>query len=94
MIPIAFALADRVEIPGCDGRRPSENYFWRHNARTQYSDELMGSAFEAHPAFFRDRDYGDYYDKHCQQLEEGLATGEAAGKEARHGTGLPVIYRL
>ena len=82
MLPIAFAVSDRVEIAGCDGRQPSENYFWRHNTRTQYSDELMGTVFDAHPAFFRDRDYADYYDEHCQQVEELLAAGEAAGKRA------------
>ena len=82
MLPIAFALTDRVEIAGCDGRRPGESYFWHHNRRTQYSDELMTSAFEAHPAFFRDQDYADYYDHHCHQLEELLAAGEEAGKRA------------
>ena len=82
MLPIAFALSDQVEIAGCDGRQPTENYFWRHNARTQYADDLMATAFDAHPAFFRDRDYADYYDEHCQQLEELLAAGEAAGKSA------------
>ena len=80
MLPIAFALSDRVEIAGCDGRQPSENYFWRHNTRTQYSDELMGTAFDAHPAFFRDQVYADYYENHCHQLEELLAAGEDAGK--------------
>ncbi len=82
MLPIAFALTDRVEIAGCDGRRPDENYFWHHNRRTQYSDDLMNSAFEAHPAFFRDQDYADYYQDHCQQLEELLAAGEHTGKRA------------
>lgn len=82
MLPIAFALTDRVEIAGCDGRRPDENYFWHHNTRTQYSDDLMNSAFQAHPAFFRDQDYADYYAEHCQQLEELLAAGENAGKQA------------
>ncbi len=80
MLPIAFALTDRVEIAGCDGRRADERYFWNHNARTQYSDELMISAFDAHPAFFRDRDYADYYEGHCQDLEEFLVAGESAGK--------------
>ena len=80
MLPIAFALTDRVEIAGCDGRVADERYFWHHNAKTQYSDELMTSAFDAHPAFFRDRDYADYYEGHCRELEELLATGEAAGK--------------
>lgn len=81
MLPIAFALSDRVEIAGCDGRSSHESYYWRHNARTQYSDDLMRSSFDAHPAFFRDQDYADYYDGHCQALEELLAAGEAAGKQ-------------
>lgn len=82
MLPIAFGLADQVEIAGCDGRRPDESYFWQHNKRTQYSDDLMSSAFETHPAFFRDQDYADYYDDHCQQLEELLVAGEGVGKRA------------
>ena len=80
MLPIAFALSDHIEIAGCDGRDPTDNYFWRHNARTQYSDELMTTAFDAHPAFFRDRDYADYYEAHCERLEGLLAAGEQAGK--------------
>jgi hypothetical protein len=80
MLPAAFALADRIEIAGCDGRQPQERYFWKHNAGTQYSDELMQSVFAAHPAFFRDRDYEDYYEQHCVELEELIATGEASGK--------------
>lgn len=82
MLPIAFALTDRIEIAGCDGRRADERYFWHHNARTQYSDELMTSAFDAHPAFFRDRDYGNYYEDHCREFEELLTVGEAAGKRS------------
>ena len=80
MLPVAFALADRIEIAGCDGRNPDENYFWKHNAKTQYTDDLMQAAFEAHPAFFADRDYGDYYDDHVVQLEELLVAGERGGK--------------
>ena len=86
MLPIAFALSNRIEVAGCDGRQPNENYFWQHNKRTQYSDELMGTAFEAHPAFFRDQDYGDYYSEHCEQLESLLSAGEAAGKRVRSVT--------
>lgn len=81
MLPIAFALSDRVEIAGCDGRTPRENYYWRHNDRTQYSDEMMRTTFEAHPAFFRDQNYARYYDAHCRALEGLLAAGEAAGKQ-------------
>lgn len=82
MLPVAFALADDVAIAGCDGRDPNETYYWKHNAATQYSDEMMRTAFEAHDAFFRFRDYADYYALHCQQLEEFLSTAEAAGKQS------------
>jgi hypothetical protein len=80
MLPMAFALADRVEIAGCDGRTPDERYFWKHNTRTQYDDELMTTVFSAHPAFFRDRSYADYYERHCQHLEELLTAAEANGR--------------
>lgn len=80
MLPTAFALADDVEVAGCDGRQPSENYFWKHNVATQYSDETMQAAFAAHPGFFRDRDYVDYYDEHCAELEELITAGERGGK--------------
>jgi hypothetical protein len=95
MLPIAFALTDRVQIAGCDGRGAGERYFWRHNAATQYSDELMASAFDAHPAFFRDRDYADYYEDHCQDLEELLTAGEAAGKRSVAVTPshIPALHR-
>jgi hypothetical protein len=83
MLPVAFMLADDILIAGCDGRKPDERYFWKHNATTQYTDELMESAFAAHPAFFGDRDYVDYYDDHCRELNELLATAEQAGKHCR-----------
>lgn len=82
MLPAAFALADHVKIAGCDGRNPDETYYWKHNVRTQYADDLMQAAFETHEAFFRDRTYSDYYDEHIQQLADFLAVAEAAGKSA------------
>ena len=81
MVPVAFSLSDTIAIAGCDGRSPDESYFWRHNARTQYDDTLMGTVFAAHPAFFRDQHYAVYYEEHCQQLEALLRAGEGAGKE-------------
>jgi hypothetical protein len=80
MLPVAMMLCDEVAIAGADGRRPEETYFWKHNQQLQYSDELMQTAFDAHPAFFRDRDYADYYDIYCDQLEELMTTGESSGK--------------
>lgn len=80
MLPVAFALADDIAIAGCDGRRTNESYFWKHNPQVQYGDSLMQTAFDAHPAFFRDRNYVDYYERHCAELEELVGTAEAAGK--------------
>lgn len=78
MLPVAFMLADQVSVAGVDGRQPTENYFWKHGL--QYSDELMATVFEAHPAFFRDRDYEDHYENYCAEIEEFLQTAERAGK--------------
>jgi hypothetical protein len=86
MLPVALSLADTVEIVGCDGRKPTERYFWRHGREVQYEDALMETAFCAHPSFFRDRDYRDYYIRHCHELEEFIALAERAGKRVLSGT--------
>lgn len=86
LLPLAFALADHVDVAGCDGRQPVENYFWKHNPGTQYSQQLMDDVFEAHPGFFRHRSYTDYYDRHTAQLEELIRIGEARGKTVRGTT--------
>jgi hypothetical protein len=80
MLPVAMMLADDISIAGADGRHPAEKYFWSHNPQLQYSDELMQTVFDAHPSFFRDRDYADYYDLHSEQVEALMKTGERAGK--------------
>ncbi len=78
MLPVALMLADHVSVAGVDGRRPSENYFWTHGL--QYSDDLMRSVFDAHPAFFRDVDYAAHYDRYCREIEELIQAAEAQGK--------------
>jgi hypothetical protein len=78
LLPVAFMLSDHVSVAGVDGRQPTETYFWKHGL--QYSDELMKSVFDAHPAFFRDRDFGDHYDRYCGEIEALVLAGEAAGK--------------
>lgn len=83
MLPLAFALAEHIEIAGCDGRAQGERYFWRHSSRLQYSGDLMRSAWAAHPSFFRDRLYRDYYGRHCDETEALIAAGESAGKTVR-----------
>jgi hypothetical protein len=83
MLPLAFMLADDVSIAGADGRQPTENYFWKHNPQLQYSGELMQTVFDAHPSFFRDSVYADYYENFCSDVEELVQCGEAHGKTVR-----------
>ncbi len=80
MIPIASAVTRKIFIIGADGREPGEKYFWKHSSSVQY-DDLMKTAFETHPSFFRDRDYKDYYKNHCDFLEKLIAYGESNGKQ-------------
>jgi hypothetical protein len=80
MLPLALMLADEVTVAGADGREPTQSYFWSHNPRLQYSDEMMRTVFTAHPSFFRYIDYRDYYDDFCRSLEELIEVGERAGK--------------
>jgi hypothetical protein len=79
MLPIASAISDEIFIIGADGRNPDEKYFWKHSSSAQY-DNLMETVFETHPSFFRDRDYADYYQKHCKNLEKLITYGESFGK--------------
>ena len=83
MLTVAMMLTDDIAIAGADGRQPTENYFWSHSPQLQYSDAMMQTVFDAHPAFFRDRDYEDSYDEYCQELESLCALAEAAGKTVR-----------
>lgn len=78
MIPIASALVNNVVIFGADGRQKKEKYFWQHSKTSQYTD-LMNTVFEAHPSFFRDRSYLDYYLEHCESLRKLLEFGEIKG---------------
>ncbi|WP_135609990.1 hypothetical protein [Methanococcoides sp. AM1] len=80
MLPVASAIANEIFIIGADGRNPDEKYFWKHSSSAQYSD-LMQTAFETHPSFFRDRDYKDYYEEHCLFLEKLVEYGESLGKK-------------
>ena len=88
MLPIASSLANDVVVMGADGRKPDENYFWKHSSSAQLGD-LMQTVFDTHPSFFRDRVYTDYYEQHCAFLEEIMQFGEAKGK---HYSSLTASY--
>jgi hypothetical protein len=80
MLPIASAVSKNIIVFGADGRKSNETYFWKHSKSAQYANK-MNDAFEVHPSFFRDRDYEDYYNLHCNRLELLLQTGEKDGIE-------------
>ncbi len=80
MLPIASAISNKVFILGADGREKNEKYFWKHSKSVQYNSN-MNDVFNVHPSFFRDRDYEDYYDEHCLNLENLLLDGEEKEKE-------------
>ncbi|MCP3851074.1 MAG: FkbM family methyltransferase [Gammaproteobacteria bacterium] len=79
MIPIASSIADNIFILGADGRKTNEKYFWKHSSSAQYDDK-MENVFLMHPSFFRDRNYSDYYETHCDFLEKLIQFGEKNGK--------------
>jgi|GEM_PF-3194801 len=79
MLPLATSLSSNVFIMGCDGRPLDENdYFWKHNNKTQFSDE-MDSIKLAHPSFFK-LEYNEYYLRHCDNLELFFKKSEQLGK--------------
>jgi len=80
MLPVASAITDEINILGADGRNPNEKYFWQHSKSAQFSD-LMQTVFETHPSFFRDRDYKDYYEEHCEFMKNLIEYGEKQGKK-------------
>jgi hypothetical protein len=78
MLPVASAIAEEVYVIGADGREKNEHYFWKHHETTQYGD-LLSSVRDAHPSFFRDRNYNAYYEEHCRTIEELMRYGESHG---------------
>lgn len=80
MLPMASELCDEVGIFGCTGRVEDETFYWQHNDRTQYKN-LMQSIFDTYPSIFRDMGYADYYERHCQNVQNLLVYGEVRGKK-------------
>src|SRR5262249_29072050 len=85
MLPIAFALADRIAVLGCDGRPVSDNrYFWRHDSASQF-DSHMESVKRTHPGFFT-LSYNAYYALHCETVRRWIVAAERAGKTVENLT--------
>lgn len=80
MLPVASSLADEIYILGANGRSPDDKMFWKHNSSVQY-DSLMQSVADAHPSFFRDRNFVEYQEHHDKVMEGVFRYGESKGKK-------------
>ena len=86
MIPLASAVCKDVYVIGADGRdpngrKPDETYIWSYSSSCQFDNDLMKTAFETHPAYFRDRPFTEVMDIYCDNYEELIEYGEHAGKK-------------
>ena len=62
-LPLSCTIAKEINLIGFDGRSKTDNKFWAHNNKTQYTDHLQTIEF-SHPAFFICRNYLNYSINH------------------------------
>jgi len=79
LLPLASFLGNDISLNGFTGRAPSDRYFWSHNELHQYV-ELMADVRSAHPAFFRNRDYGKYANTVDDDIRLRVVAARGAGK--------------
>ncbi|MBD1193161.1 hypothetical protein [Vulcanococcus sp. Clear-D1] len=80
LLPLGSYLGQEVVLNGFTGRAPSDSFFWSHSELHQYS-HLMEDVRQAHPAFFRNRDYGKY----ANTVDDDLMVRVNAALEAGKG---------
>ena len=80
LLPVGATFTDEINILGCDGRKPDEDYFWQHSKQSQFNEHMDGIKL-CHPGFFDHVVYEDYYEQHCENLETMLSQGESVGKK-------------
>ena len=85
MLPLASFLGKEVVLNGFTGRAPSDSYFWNHSELHQYVD-LMEDVRQAHPAFFRNRDYGQYANAVDDDITVRVNAARVAGTRVRSDT--------
>jgi hypothetical protein len=85
LLPMGSFLGETVSLHGFTGRAPSDTYFWSHSELHQYTD-LMDAVRQAHPAFFRNRDYGGYAGNVDEDILRRVMHARAAGKSVRSRT--------
>ena len=84
MIPVVSSVCKEIYIIGADGRdpnerKPDETSVWSYSSSSQFGD-LMQTAFNTHPSYFRDQPYTFDYKIYCENFEGLLCFGESLGK--------------
>ncbi len=85
LLPIASFLGGEIALNGFTGRAPSDSYFWGHSDLHQYV-ELMADVRSVHPAFFRNRDYGQYANTVDDEIKLRVGAARSAGKVVHSDT--------
>jgi len=84
MVPVVSSVCKEIYIIGADGRaphgrKPDETFIWSYSSSSQF-EELMQTAFDTHPSYFRDRPYTENYEIYCENFEGLVHYGESLGK--------------
>lgn len=85
MVPVASSACKEICIIGADGRdpkgrKPDETYIWSYSSTCQFYD-LMETAFDTHPSYFRDRPFTEDFKIYCENFDGLINYGESIGKE-------------
>jgi hypothetical protein len=94
VLPVAFTLARRIDIYGCDGMPFAQaTKPWSHANESDYMGK-MAVTHRLHPGFWR-RNYEEEYGSYCQDMEEIINTAEARGIEvcARSESYVPALAK-
>lgn len=85
LLPMGSFLGQEVVLNGFTGRAPSDSFFWSHSELHQYT-ELMDDVRKAHPAFFRNRDYGQYASTVDDDIKLRVNAARESGKMMKSAT--------
>jgi len=80
MLPIASAAVNKINVIGCDGRKPDDELFWSH-AKTVHYDDLTKTLVQTHPSVYRDTDFTVYYSETISDVAAFMNHGESKGKK-------------
>jgi hypothetical protein len=85
LLPMGSFLGQEVVLNGFTGRAPTDSFFWSHSELHQYT-ELMDDVRKAHPAFFLNRDYGQYANTVDDNIKLRVNAARESGKMMKSAT--------